>query len=125
MTGENFGKMKIDRSGCTRIVILTKQYAIKVPNVCDYRMFLNGLLANLTESLWRRWPCAECCPVLFALPFGLMVVMPRVRLMTDAEFLDFDYEGFTRKESYSIAVENKSNSFGWLDGKVVAIDYGN
>lgn len=120
------GSMKIDRTGCTRIVVLTKRHAFKVPNVLNgYKLFLCGLLANFQEKEMFDWrPRSELCPVRFALPLGFLVVMPRVRIMTDIEFEEFEVEAFTRKPTYSLPVEAKANSFGYLNGSIVAIDYG-
>ena len=118
--------MKIDRTGCTRIVILTHHFAFKLPNFLDgFRLFLHGLLANLQESAFGKANYEGLCPVLFAVPFGLLIVMPRARVFTDEEFLAFDYEKFVYRKNYKIPAENKKNSFAWLNGKIVAIDYGN
>lgn len=120
--------IKINRQGCTRIVFLTKRYAIKIPICTDgFQAFLYGLLANMQERLFGRLPWYQemgTCPIVFSLPYGLLVVMPRVREMTDEEFLEFDVDGFLNQGSYRIPGEAKSNSFGWLNGKVVIIDYG-
>jgi hypothetical protein len=49
--------------------------------------------------------------------------------MPREEFLKFDYEKFIQfihpdgDASHLTHIENKENSFGILDGKVVAIDY--
>lgn len=119
--------MKIDRTGCTRIVILTRRYAIKLPNCLDGwpRLFYQGLLANLQEASFSSagWP--ELCPVVFALPWGFGVVMPRCQLLTDDEFLALGMPSWVECGDYVVPVEAKSNSFGWLNGRVVAIDYGN
>lgn len=116
--------LEINRKGCTRIVLLTTHYAVKIPNISDYRMMLYGLLANMQEARFSKTGFQELCPVLFSLPLGLLVVMPRVRMFTDEEFLRFDLDGFRVKQDYSIPVESKADSFGWLDGKPVALDYG-
>jgi hypothetical protein len=115
---------EINRVGCTRIVFLTRKYAFKIPNVTEYRLLLHGLLANLQECTFSaaQWP--ELCPVLFSLPLGLLVVMPRVRILTDEEFLAIDIERWIDRGEYVVPVEAKSNSFGWLNGNLVAVDYG-
>jgi hypothetical protein len=116
---------KIDRTGCTRIVILTRRYAIKMPNfIDDYRLFLTGLLANLQESRFGKTGWPQLCPVLFSLPFGLLVVMPKLPLLTDGEFEAFDVNAFRDQQEYYVPVEPKSNSFGWFNDRIVAIDYG-
>jgi len=69
------------------------------------------------------WP--ELCPVRYRLPLGLLVVMPRVRVMTTEEFAEWDVDRFIEKDDYYVPAEKKYNSFGWLNGQIVAIDYGN
>ncbi len=123
--------MRIDRTGCSRIVILTKRLAWKVPAFYDssnhwsWRTFCQGMLANMQEVAFSKagWP--ELCPIRFHIPLGLLVVMPKVQLLTDDEFCEMDFKAFTEKEDYYVPVEEKTNSFGWLNGQVVAIDYGN
>lgn len=118
--------MRVDRTGASRIVILTRRYAIKIPNFRDDwpRLFCRGICANMQEVNFAitGWP--ELCPVLFSLPWGLLLVMPRLRLLTDDEFVEHIPEGWTDRGDYVIPVEMKSNSFGWLDQRPVAIDYG-
>jgi len=117
--------MEINRKGCTRIVILTRKYAFKIPNIGDYKMFLYGLIANMQEATFAKSGWSELCPILLSLPLGILTVMRRAREMTVEEFMQFDAEAFTVKPDYIVPVELKADSFGWLDGKIVAIDYGN
>ena len=56
---------------------------------------------------------------------GFMVVMPRVQVLTDKEFDCLNIDEFINKAEYRVPEEMKSDSFGWLDGKLVTIDYGN
>ena len=119
--------MKLNRTGCTRIVLLTRYWAVKLPNfLSGWKMFLNGLLANIQERqfwLGTGWP--ELCPVIFSIPGGWLVIMRLAREMTDGEFLEFDSKAWADRPEYAIPCEHKSNSFGWIDGRVVCIDYGN
>lgn len=117
--------MTLNRMGCTRIVFLIGAWAVKVPNVCyGWRLFLIGLLANMQERTFSKagWP--ELCPVLWSIPGGWLVVMPRARPLTDDEFLALDYDAFTDKPEYVVPVEDKADSFGWLGDRIVALDYG-
>lgn len=113
-----------DKSGITREVFIIGNYAIKIPSVRSWKGFLWGLLANMQEKVW--WGCRDTrlCPVLFSLPSGFLAVMPKVKVMTDDEFDGFDHQTFINQPPYRIPVESKSDSFGWLDNEVVAIDYG-
>jgi len=117
--------MRIDRTGCTRIVILFGNYAIKLPCLDEWRLFLHGLLANMQERRFSKegWP--ELCPVVFSAPGGWLLIMKRAKEMTNQEFETFDSRAWSDRGDYIIPVEHKSNSFGWLNGEIVAIDYGN
>jgi len=114
-----------NRQGITREVFLIGRWAIKVPRVVyGWRMFLCGLLANMQEREFSRagWP--ELCPVLWSLPGGWLVVMPRCRPLNDFEWACFISESFTTGERI-VPVEHKRDSFGVLDNRIVAVDYGN
>ncbi len=112
--------MEIKTNGVTRLVILTKRYAIKVPNFLNgWRMFLTGLLCNMHEKMWSdtKWP--ELCPIVFAVWGGWFVIMKKARPLTDEEWDSLDCDKFSLTP-----VESKRCSFGVLDGKIVAVDYG-
>jgi hypothetical protein len=115
----------INRQGCTRIVILTQRYAIKLPNFLDgWKLFLKGLLCNMQERQFAETRWEELCPVLWSIAGGWLVVMRRVREMTREEYLVFDSRAWAERGDYVVPCEHKANSFGWLDGRVVCIDYG-
>jgi len=109
--------------GATRTVLLTKRYAIKVPRLASWRLFLCGLLANMQEREFSRagWP--ELCPVLFSLPGGWLVVMPRAAPLSDLEWAQIDMRWPDRAD-YVVPVEMKRDSFGRLLSRIVAVDYG-
>lgn len=120
--------------GVTRTVVLTRRWAIKLPClVYGWRMFLYGFLANMQEVAWSG--CDErLCPVRFSLPGGALIVMPRCERLTDEEFVSevlpewgqvLDGEtGAPLPYSLDLPVEMKSCSFGRLNGRLVAVDYG-
>src|SRR4051812_39811163 len=114
--------MKIDRSGCTRIVFVTRRHAFKVPNfMYGWRFFYAvcwPIFRRKTSGGGWCYRKEDLCPVRFALPLGFLIVMPRVRVMTDREFVQFDYAGWRERGGRYLTVEEKSNSFGWLDGRV-------
>jgi len=116
--------MKISH-GSTRTVLLTKKYAIKIPSFVEYKLFLQGLLANMQEVAFSKTGWPELCPVLFYIPFGIITVMPRCEPLTREQFDKLDYFMFTLRENYVLTfVEHKIDSFGILNGKIVAVDYG-
>lgn len=106
----------------TRWVIITSRYAFKFPSLLTWRCFLRGLLANMQEvQLSGKDPIL--CPVVFSLPGGFLVVMPRALPLQN----DFDFTGLYQslvREGYELPVERKADSFGILNGAVVAVDYG-
>lgn len=118
-------KMKIEFCvGATRWVILIGKYAIKIPRMDSWRQFLYGLLANMQERVFSKTKWPELCPVLFSVPGGWLVIMPRCTSLSVQDFRKFDIKSFTRKETRIIPVEGKIDSFGWFDGRIVAVDYG-
>ena len=109
--------------GSTRVAILTKRRAYKVPYPTAYRNFLQGLIANMDEVLLSPVIGDDyLCPVLWSLPMGFLVVMPRVRTTTREELSEF--ESTNRFKNFPVYIESKPCSWGWYNGKVVAIDYG-
>lgn len=119
--------MEVKR-GATRTVLLIGRLALKFPRCTEWRTFLLGLLANMQERDFSTLQFVPLCPVLFALPGGFLVVMPRVRSLTWEEF-----DETHRPECWDLATnpehpfrcEHKQCSFGWLHGKIVVVDYGN
>ncbi|MGY4624495.1 hypothetical protein [Bradyrhizobium sp. USDA 4486] len=156
----------IAKLGAVRTVILTRRHVFKLPGRWTWASWrwwwdflLRGLLSNMQEARFAAegWP--ELCPVRFHFAGGLLVVMPRARMLTDAEWQSFDYRAFvTRGQGYVeanfdalagnwhqgepgqplhslvlgnaepdagiIPAEYKRESYGVLDGRVVAVDYG-
>ena len=115
--------------GATRAVILVGRWAVKLPRPTSWRLFLSGLLANMQEREFARTGWPELCPVLFSLPGGWLVVMPRAEPLTDGEWELLDIMGTRDKwpdrGDYVVPVEMKRDSFGWLQRLgIVAVDYG-
>jgi hypothetical protein len=132
-------------SGATRTVVVTKRLAIKFPRFYrrghpfEWSRFLQGLLANLQERYWSRveYAKSKLCPIFFADPLGLIVIMPRC---ADVELLEPYYERRSRalcpvayeywKSVYlpdgrcDLPVENMACNFGYLDDRLVSFDYG-
>ena len=109
-------RLSLNTEGYNRFVILTARYAIKIPSLRCWRDFLFGLLNNMHEAQAHRQE-PFYCPVLWAAPLGLAIVMPRVRVLTDDEFPSVDLPD-------GGCAERKPSSWGWLGDRLVAIDYG-
>ena len=116
------------KTGTTRTVLLTKKHAFKLAGnwrgligPWTWKRFLHGLLSNLTERQWSQLGKDCLCPVLFADPFGLLVVMPRLldppRQVCPVEVLWF-------QEVANVPTDRNPSNFGWVDGRMVLWDYG-
>lgn len=117
--------------GTTRKVILIGSWAIKLPALTEWRLFLMGLLANMQESQFSRLGWPELCPVIFAAPGGICLIMQRAEPLTRDQFFALDYAEWIKrgedlpKGEWVIPVENKLDSFGVIGDRIVAVDYGN
>lgn len=110
--------LRLNLKGRNRFVLLVGPWAVKVPSLRSWRDFLFGLLNNMNEAAWSRQP--GHCPVLLAGPGGLFVVMPRARILGEAEF----HQLRLLDRLPAARAEPKADSFGWLNGRLVAVDYG-
>ena len=123
------------RNGINREVFLIGKYAIKIPSLRTYRHFIAGLLCNMNERNWWKFTTDErLCPVLFALPGGFVIVMARATALGEYSDAGAYADGFgimtaeriqDRLSNWiGLPVEPKPDSFGVLNGQLVAIDYG-
>ena len=110
--------------GASRFVILTDNYAFKFPRLDrrnEYGWLQNvmrSLCANIVEwVLWDRTRADTLGPIVFHIPCGLLNVMPRAIRATEADLNLIDFENLT------VGAERKADSWGWLNGRLVAIDY--
>lgn len=109
--------------GQTRLVILTKNYAIKLPNFLkSYRQFLYGLVSNLQELNYQH-KSPYLLPVQWSSYFGIVLVFKRVKplnmMLSKIEFNKIvgTLHGYPK-------IDFKLDSFGFLNGQVYIIDYG-
>jgi len=108
--------------GITRYVLIFDKFVVKFPRFWwNWFWFLTGLISNLRERGW--WKMVRdseelspwFCPILFADPFGLIVVMPRCEPITTPELPDYDQLPY--KADYKVC------NFGRYKGRVVLLDY--
>lgn len=118
--------------GSSRVAVIIFGYAFKFPRLSSYRALLRGLLANHSELHWHDGTTTDevlketLCPIVFSLPFGVLNVMPYAQPLTDEEFVnESPLEFYDRDDTQCwIPAERKGDSWGWLNGKAVVIDYG-
>ncbi|KAB3419167.1 hypothetical protein F9Z84_06575 [Escherichia coli] len=120
--------------GTTRTVFLIGKYAFKIPIFKNgYRAFVRGILGNVAEA-----SISKCCPnyflpVVWSLPFGLLVVMPRVKPIRKSTWYyrafmadlfhqnnDNNVEALAARDFCETAWQN----YALYKGKPVCIDYG-
>jgi hypothetical protein len=117
----------IDRRGTVRMTIFLGPWALKLARNAT------GRRCNRFEAdLWARTTEARrnmLCPVLACLPFGVGLLMPRAKPLSEDEcqhlkstdgFPDWDYVPPDEGHPF----EHKASDWGRLpDGRLVALDY--
>lgn len=124
--------MELDRKGVTRLVFKFKKYVVKIPNFTyEHSHFLQGCYANWSERKLTKniKGCEGCipsellCPTLWCSWFGLIAIQPRVKPM-DRDLTDEElslYNGGNKE--WFITNDIKKENFGYLNGKIVCVDY--
>lgn len=119
--------MQIKLNGCTRIVFVFRCVVVKVPNfTCQWSHFLKGILGNLHENKTWKWNSGKyesgkskfLCPVIWCSWGGWILVMKRAEACDWGEEINYDdwsYLGF--------GGDDKPQNYGWLEGRLVKIDY--
>lgn len=120
-------------SGTTRMVFLIGKYAFKIPVLNSWRGFLNGLLCNSNErNIWHLCP-DYFLPVLWSLPGGWLVCMPRAKTYTVegpmyrcfmADLFHADNDDNSQALTARRYCEAFWKNIGWYKGKPICIDYG-
>lgn len=111
--------------GTTRWVVLTSRYAIKLPSLSSWEMFLRGLLGNMQETVFATMRLPQLCPIRCSLPGGLCLVMRRAEVVSVHDWYDTVLPFVRANYAYLPAsFEYKRSSFGWLDGRLVIVDFG-
>ena len=112
--------------GTTRLTVCVGRYAFK------FARSQRGRDGNRRERLeWHRATLERremLCPIVWAAPYGLLNVMPRavpltredqLRRLANDDFPDWDYMPCGPGEPF----EYKESDWGYLDGRLVALDY--
>lgn len=115
--------------GSKRLSILVfHKYCLKIPRPHSWHAFIKGIDDNLNEKIFYSTNFDRLAPIYFSL-LGFINVMPYVKVMNDQETLEIwkdvvdSLEERNVRIMYKNIVEEKTDSVGWLNGKVVAVDY--
>jgi len=115
------------RCGHSRCVVLTKRLAFKFPILGSWKGFLLGLLGNMSEKEWTGGDnTSKLCPIYFSVWGGFLNICPRCDEITRKDWFAFDYDNFIKfgdNNQYKFPIEEKMDSFGMLNNKIVAIDF--
>ena len=117
------------KHGHSRVVVLVGRLAIKLARMSKWKLFLMGMLSNVAEAeLYRQQtkPCAVLCPVLWSGFGGIVLVARRANALSEDVWRTWSAESLLRLMSStrpSARPEIKQDSYGILNGRVVAVDY--
>lgn len=119
--------LAIDRRGTSRLTICIGRFAIKIARNAEGRHGNRDEAKRYAETTPKRR--AMLCPVLASLPGGVASLRPRAKPTSQAEadhllktggYPDWDYAGIGDDPC---PFEWSAGDWGWLDGKLVALDY--
>ena len=126
--------MECNNEGASRLVWLTKSYAIKLPRCFirpsndfygDLISFLDGWACNRREYKWSKWVQSDSdndfkflCKVKYSFLFSIIIIMEKATPLTEEEFSNIDYS------SFSFGFEHKLDSYGKIKNEIVVVDYG-
>jgi hypothetical protein len=109
--------------GETRIVWVVGNFAIKCPNFLKgYRQFLYGLISNTQEVEYQKHS-RYLMPIVFRLPFNIIIVMPRAAVLTQNLAQD-QFNTIVGTLNGYPRVDHKPESFGIWKNSIYIIDYG-
>lgn len=139
--------MKLKRNGVTRLVFIFDKKVIKIPNFLNgWACFICGLLANMREGSAWEYNSGEnmtehvdkLCPVLWRSWGGWILVMRKADTegykkwfedmcndpsKTDDEKIAFIEHMYDPWIEAGFGGDDKPENYGFLDGRVVKIDY--
>ena len=132
------------KMGSSRLVVIFKNFVIKIPKFWRISRFALGVVENLTE---RYWYCADntvktmdinkypLAPILYASSNGLIMVMQRADVVTEKSYKDMiplDQARFVRDmeqleswvKGFDFRHDLRMGNVGYIGSKLVMVDYG-
>ena len=104
--------------GTTRYCFVFGNIVFKFPSFQNWYSFLNGLVNNILEYRWSKFIYIYnyLCPICFYIPGGFLNIMPYCKPINEKQFKELDIKKYK-------PAENKIDSFGLYNNKIVVIDY--
>jgi hypothetical protein len=120
--------------GVTRRVFIFNKFVVKIPSTKEYKLFLNGILANLQEKQ-RSGQHPDLASVLWCDPLGLFLFMEKADAVGYPGWFEDEMWGPFQEmlaEKYKdddlkefLLSDPKPSNWGYIGDKLVKIDYGN
>ena len=121
--------MKINLKGSTRIVFMFNKVVVKMPTLKSWRLFLNGLLANLQERQFSKINNKNLARVLFSDPIGLVIVMERLKEVRHCGLFFVEVQKICCESDLHLDFwlsDCKPENYGYNNrGQLVKLDFGN
>jgi len=124
----------IDKRGNTRIVFIFKNFVIKIPNIKHYNLFIRGIIHNLNEKIFSG-SHKDLAKVYHCNRFGLFLIMEKVDFVVidgynphDSwlPFVEMIEERYKDDKMKDFMLDDCGvNNWGYKNGKLLKIDYGN
>ena len=116
--------INLNRKGVTRLVFEFDNFVIKIPNFTySWQHFLKGILANIQEYTTWSWSKDELlCPVLWCSWGGWFLIMKKAKTYSFDEWDNIEVD-ISNHIKYFPGDDTMSN-YGYLNDKLVKIDYG-
>ncbi len=117
--------VRMIKRGSTRRVFLVGSYAVKIPWGVEWRHTLKGILGNINEAQISSYH-ASFCPVVWCSWGGFILIMRRAEEMTYNDYKTYKADMDELRKSFWIEeyVEPTFASWGFYEGRLVALDYG-
>ena len=119
--------IELIRCGCTRNVVLFWKYAIKTPSLSSTKLFRLGLIHNKKEKTVTRLKITKSIsPVVFSF-FDFIVVSKRAERVSHVGLFFLDLAELSAKNpnlSWFFMRDAKPCNFGYINGRLVKVDYG-
>lgn len=122
-------RLTVNRQGATRIVLLLKHVVIKLPAVTSWKLFLCGLLANIQEHTFGySGNFKELTKVHWMSPGGFILIAERIAPVKHDGLFWVDLEALALTSELGaefIQSDAYPRNFGYRNGRLVKLDYGN
>lgn len=102
----------------------------------SWEHFLKGLLHNITELNTWKWNSGKhekgnsylLCPVIFSLPGGWLIIMKKADMKKHENEIralnGYNDHYYSKFISAGFGGDDKPDNYGYLNGKLVKVEYG-